>query len=105
MDPAKDDGEEVALPRPASLEAEEEGGIGIKEDESEGLLANTPRTENPNDAVGKDSAESFATEEESKIQEKPTPLPVRKIIIVCAVIASSSFSYTMLYAIVGFMVS
>jgi len=101
MDPAKDDGEEIALPRPASLEpSTEDEGIGIKEDESEGLLSNTPRTENPNDAIGKGS-----TEEVSKLQEKPTPLPVRKIIIVCAVIASSSFSYTMLYAIVGFMVS
>lgn len=106
MEKAGADHDGLALSPPSLSEVDE----GIYFDE-EGDTENASKEDELESLLDSDAAIS-ATNKNSVTQDgevdtsKPqvTPLPLRKLIILCAVIASGTFSYTMLFAIVGFMV-
>lgn len=99
MDSAeKGEGEDALVHKSRSTDSKIESD---KKDsaELEGLLAN-----DDTDLEGPVEEQNDTEKAAGNQAKEPTPLPLKKLSVLCAVIASGSFSYTMLYAIVGFMV-
>lgn len=103
-----EEGDVVILPRIDSWEPpmeEEEESEANKKLNDDQINAQSNKNHGGTEIDGEEDIKSLLRGKEADINIKKTPVPVFKIILVCAVIASSSFSYTMLYAIVGFMVT